>query len=145
MFLAIIAPLLLPSFPEKAKWLKPRQKIYLFQKLQRDHGQYETEKVGPRTVLHVSKDGLLWLQGSIYMFCVGTANATAFFAPTIITVSFGASSLYLFFVLVMGGGGGGGGDVQRCVRVSGESPPIGEQKRRDWFEKEMIHSTFSTW
>ena len=86
MFLALLSPLLLPSFPDKAKWLKPSQRVYLYHKLERDHGQYETEKVGWRTVLHVSKNWLLWLQGSVYCFNVGTANATAFFAPTIITV-----------------------------------------------------------
>jgi hypothetical protein len=107
MFLAIIAPLFLQPFPDKVKWFTPAQKTYLFQKLEADHGQAETEKVGPRAILRVSKDWVLWLQGSVYMFSefrrlwrsttislrrltrsdVGTANATAFFAPTIITVS----------------------------------------------------------
>lgn len=68
MFIALLSPLLLCSFPEKAKWLTPAQKTYLFQKLEADHGQAQTEKVGPRTVLNVGKDPVLWLQGSVYMF-----------------------------------------------------------------------------
>lgn len=74
MFLAILAPLFLPPFPDKAKWFTPAQKTYLFQKLERDHGQAETEKVGPRAILHVSKDWVLWLQGSIYMFSEFSAS-----------------------------------------------------------------------
>jgi hypothetical protein len=86
MFLGAVAPLLLPSFPEKAKWFKPDQRLYLFQKLERDHGHHEREKVTFQTLKNVASDWVFWLQGSVYMFNVGTANATAFFAPTIIAV-----------------------------------------------------------
>ena len=86
MFLGAIAPIFLPSFPEKAKWMNPQHRLYLFHKLEKDHGHHEREKVTWKTVRHVASDWTLWLQGSVYCFNVGTANATAFFAPTIITV-----------------------------------------------------------
>ncbi|KAK5172366.1 uncharacterized protein LTR77_004005 [Saxophila tyrrhenica] len=84
MLLGAVAPLFLPSFPEKASWLKPAHREHLFEKLHRDHGHAEQEKVTLRTFRNVSTDWLFWLQGSVYCFNVGTANATAFFAPTII-------------------------------------------------------------
>jgi hypothetical protein len=87
MALAIISIFTLPSFPEKAKWMKPNQRLYLFQKLEQDHGHHEREKVTMRTLTNVSSDWVFWLQGSVYCFNVGTANATAFFSPTIIAVS----------------------------------------------------------
>jgi len=87
MLFALVAVFLLPSFPEQAKWLKGDQRAYLFHQLKSDHGQYETEKVSWRTVTHVSKDWVLWLQGTVYCLNVGTANAIGFFSPTIITVS----------------------------------------------------------
>ena len=87
MLLAIVSPIFLPSFPEKAKWPKPDQRLYLYQKLERDHGHHEREKPTLKTFKSVASDWVFWLQGSVYCFNVGTANATAFFAPTIIAVS----------------------------------------------------------
>lgn len=50
------------------------------------------DRSGQLVFLRVNFKGLtLWVQGTIYAFNVGTANATAFFAPTIITVSHRAS------------------------------------------------------
>lgn len=86
MFLAVVAPILLPSFPDKAKWPKPDQRLYLYQKLERDHGQHEQEKAHLKTLKRVASDWVFWLQGTVYCFNVGTANASAFFSPTIIVV-----------------------------------------------------------
>ena len=87
MILGLIAPIFLPSFPEKAKWLTTDQRVYLYQKLERDHGHHEREKVTWKTFKTVGSDWVFWLQGTVYCFNVGTANATAFFSPTIITVN----------------------------------------------------------
>ncbi|KAK3696065.1 hypothetical protein LTR37_018146 [Vermiconidia calcicola] len=84
MLIAAAATVLLPTFPDKAKWLKPDQKVYLFRKLEQDHGQSRTEKVSWRSLAPVAADWRLWLQGSVYGFNVGTANAVGFFAPSII-------------------------------------------------------------
>jgi hypothetical protein len=86
MFLAVVAPILLPSFPNQAKWPKPGWRLYLYQKLERDHGQHEQEKAHLKTLKHVASDWVFWLQGTVYCFNVSTGNATAFFAPTIIVV-----------------------------------------------------------
>ena len=86
MILALLSLMLLPSFPDQAKWMKPGQKLYLYNKLERDHGHHEQEKAHWTTLKHVASDWVFWLQGSVYCFNVGTANATAFFAPTIIEV-----------------------------------------------------------
>lgn len=64
MLLAAVSPLLLPTFPEKAKWLNEKHRIYLFQKLEDDHGHHEREKVTWKTVRHVASDWTLWLQGT---------------------------------------------------------------------------------
>ena len=87
MFLGLVAPFLLPTFPDKAKWPNPGQRLYLYQKLHRDHGQHEQEKAHWKTLKHVASDWVFWLQGAFYCFNVGTANAVGFFAPTIITVN----------------------------------------------------------
>lgn len=87
MLLAIIAVWTLPSFPDQAKWPNPQQRLYLYQKLQRDHGQHEQEKAHWQTLKHVSSDWVFWMQGTFYCFNVGTANAVGFFSPTIIEVS----------------------------------------------------------
>jgi hypothetical protein len=73
MLLAIVAVFTLPSFPDKAKWLNPSQKLYLFHKLEQDHGHSGQEKVTWSTVRRVSTDWVLWLQGSVYM-CVKRRN-----------------------------------------------------------------------
>lgn len=86
MLLGVVAPVFLPSFPDKAKWPNPAQRLYLYQKLERDHGEHEQEKATLKTLKHVASDWLFWLQGSVYCFNVGTANASAFFSPTIIEV-----------------------------------------------------------
>ena len=98
MLLGIVASILLPSFPDKAKWPNPGQRLYLYQKLERDHGQHEQEKATWKTLKHVASDWVFWLQGTVYCFNVGTANATAFFSPTIIEVS--QSSMHLYEALV---------------------------------------------
>jgi hypothetical protein len=86
MFLAVVAPTLLPSFPDTANWPKPDQRLYLYQKLERDHGQHEQDKAHLQILKHVASDWVFWLQGTVYYFNVGTANSTAFFAQTIIVV-----------------------------------------------------------
>lgn len=88
MFVGLVAPFLVPKFPDHTKWMKPDQRRYLYAKLEKDRGTYETGTVDWNSFVQTSKDWTLWVQGSIYMLNVGTANATAFFAPTILTVSY---------------------------------------------------------
>lgn len=87
MFLALVSLVLLPSFPDKAKWPKPGHRLYLYQKLQNDHGEHQQEKAHWSTLKHVASDWVFWLQGTVYACNVGTANAVGFFTPTIIEVS----------------------------------------------------------
>ena len=84
MFVAALSPFLLPTFPDKAKWMNPNQRLYLYNKLNEDHGQHETEKVNLAAFTRVAADWRLWLQGTFYAFNVGTANAVGFFSPAII-------------------------------------------------------------
>lgn len=87
MLIGLIAPFFVPKFPDHTKWIQPDQRAYLYNKLEKDRGDYKTAKFGWSAFVETSKDWTLWMQGTIYGFNVGTANATAFFAPTIITVS----------------------------------------------------------
>lgn len=89
MLVGLIAPFFVPRFPDSTKWMKPDERQYLYSKLEQDRGDYKTGAVNWSSFVETSKDWTLWVQGTIYAFNVGTANATAFFAPTIITVSFG--------------------------------------------------------
>ena len=86
MLVGLVAPLFVPKFPDHTKWLSSEQKLHLYSKLEKDHGDYRTATVNWSSFVETSKDWTLWVQGTIYGFNVGTANATAFFAPTIITV-----------------------------------------------------------
>lgn len=87
MLVGLIAPFFVPRFPDSTKWIKPDERQYLYTKLEQDRGDYKTGTVNWSSFIETSKDWTLWVQGTIYAFNVGTANATAFFAPTIITVS----------------------------------------------------------
>lgn len=87
MLVGLIAPFFVPKFPDRSTWMKPDERKYLFTKLENDRGDFRTEVVNWSSFVSTSKDWTLWVQGTIYAFNVGTANATAFFAPTIITVS----------------------------------------------------------
>lgn len=89
MLVGLIAPFFVPKFPDHTKWMKPDERQYLYSKLERDRGEYKTGAVNWSSFVQTSKNWTLWVQGTIYAFNVGTANATAFFAPTIITVSYG--------------------------------------------------------
>lgn len=91
MLVGLIAPFFVPKFPDRSTWMKPDERKYLFTKLENDRGDFRTEVVNWSSFVSTSKDWTLWVQGTIYAFNVGTANATAFFAPTIITVSHRAS------------------------------------------------------
>lgn len=90
MALGLVAILFVPKFPDRTKWIKPDQRVYLYNKLKEDRGEYKTGKVNWDSFVRTSKDWTLWAQGTIYCFTVGTANAVAFFSPTIIKVSIGA-------------------------------------------------------
>lgn len=87
MLVGLIAPFFVPKFPDSTKWINPEERQYLYTKLEQDRGDYKTDTVNWSSFIETSKDWTLWVQGTIYAFNVGTANATAFFAPTIITVS----------------------------------------------------------
>ncbi|KAL6249876.1 hypothetical protein RBB50_003732 [Rhinocladiella similis] len=84
MALGLVAILFVPKFPDRTKWIKPDQRVYLYNKLKEDRGEYKTGKVNWDSFVRTSKDWTLWAQGTIYCFTVGTANAVAFFSPTII-------------------------------------------------------------
>lgn len=84
MLVGVVAVFTLPKFPDAAKWLKHDQRVYLYNKLEKDRGEVTVEKMTMSELASTAKDPLLWLQGSVYAFAVGTANATAFFAPSII-------------------------------------------------------------
>ncbi|KIW96533.1 uncharacterized protein Z519_03602 [Cladophialophora bantiana CBS 173.52] len=84
MAIGLIAPLFVPKFPDHTKWIKPDERVYLYNKLDKDRGEYKTAKVVWSAFVETAKDWTLWAQGTIYCFNVGTANATAFFTPTII-------------------------------------------------------------
>jgi MFS family permease len=87
MAIGLIAPFFVPKFPDHTKWIKPDERVYLYNKLDKDRGAHTTDKVTWSSFVKTSKDWTLWAQGTIYCFNVGTANATAFFTPTIIKVS----------------------------------------------------------
>ncbi len=87
MAFGLLAFLFVPKFPDRTKWIKPDQRVYLYSKLEKDRGEYKTGEVDMSSFLKTSKDWTLWVQGSIYCFNVGTANAIGFFTPTIISVS----------------------------------------------------------
>jgi MFS family permease len=87
MAIGLIAPFFVPKFPDHTKWIKPDEKVYLYNKLDKDRGAHTTDMVTWSSFVETSKDWTLWAQGTIYCFNVGTANATAFFTPTIIKVS----------------------------------------------------------
>lgn len=89
MALGLVAILFIPKFPDRTKWIKPDQRVYLYNKLKEDRGEYKTGEVNWNSFVQTSKDWTLWAQGTIYCFTVGTANAVAFFSPTIINVSIG--------------------------------------------------------
>ncbi|KAK7894804.1 hypothetical protein LTR67_005543 [Exophiala xenobiotica] len=85
MAFGLLAFLFVPKFPDRTKWIKPDQRVYLYSKLEKDRGEYKTGEVDMSSFLKTSKDWTLWVQGSIYCFNVGTANAIGFFTPTIIS------------------------------------------------------------
>ncbi len=84
--IGLVAPFFVPKFPDHTKWIKPDERIYLYNKLEKDRGDYKTGKIGWSSFIHTTKDWTLWAQGLIYCFNVGTANAIGFFTPTIIKV-----------------------------------------------------------
>ncbi|KIW74045.1 hypothetical protein PV04_02113 [Phialophora macrospora] len=84
MAVGVIAPLFVPKFPDHTKWIKPDERLYLYNKLEKDRGEYKTGKVGWSSFINTAKDWTMWAQGTIYCFNVGTANAVGFFTPTII-------------------------------------------------------------
>ena len=86
MFIGLIAPFFVPKFPDATTWLSSDQRMYLYHKLEEDRGHFKTATMTWKSFLKTTQEPMLWLQGSIYGFNVGTANAIGFFTPTIITV-----------------------------------------------------------
>jgi hypothetical protein len=102
MAFGLLAFLFVPKFPDRTKWIKPEQRVYLYSKLEKDRGEYKTGEVDMSSFLKTSKDWTLWVQGSIYCFNVGTANAIGFFTPTIISVSTLSRRICLMLTLLQG-------------------------------------------
>lgn len=94
ILIGIVAFFALPSFPDKAKWLKPEEKSYLLDKLQKDRGDSDTEPVTLKVIQSTLMDWTLWLHAVVFCFNVSSAYALAFFGPTILVVGQSVSRIW---------------------------------------------------
>ncbi|KAI9813844.1 MAG: hypothetical protein M1827_003634 [Pycnora praestabilis] len=89
--LGAISKLLIPDWPEQAKFLNSEEKALLARRLQNDGGPAQMNVLNRQSLMLVLKDWKIWTGTLIYVCMATSSYSTAFFIPTILN-EFGYSA-----------------------------------------------------
>lgn len=87
MAIAVVCFFFLPSFPEKARFLKAEDKELYLARLDRDRGNHATEPITRKVLKETFCDWTTWATWLLFSFTNSSTYALAFFVPSILNVS----------------------------------------------------------